>query len=451
MFTLDYLKFLDSNQFLDAPLVDPRLDAKQPMQPAFDSTKLVQRPVSNSWKPCQFYKPPDRQIHKNSTNYVLAIRNGEYVLTNGFLTIHRRNHEDWMKELEKDVKQASWRQARSFYCADVVSYDLLWKALSTWPKDHPIRYHTINRFEENKELGPCSYCLSTNCVQWLAIRVCFKKGLCLFTPASFSPYSSTMEVTGCDYDVFPAALTTEVPSGPLQHPGKFYKKEYFLNLSDVTLFTCILSSGECPMLKFVPLKTGTPRLWDDEILVENFVRTAKSSASTLEENFRPDKIDFQSLEKRYKRSVRNNSEGERRRNSDVRSGFHWDDLYMVKAYFTFGQRTVQPGCLHLYPTTDAVLRVGREIQAPGRSERQEIPLARSVRLQKIRLAAEFKLREGRRYHVHDHDCSKKSIFGKYRFCLNLGRRRGTVEKSRDRHESDGLLLPGREEKKKKLK
>ncbi|KAF8789559.1 hypothetical protein HNY73_007490 [Argiope bruennichi] len=26
---------------------------------------------------------------------------------------------------------------------------------------------------------------------------------------------------------------------------------------------------------------------------------------------------------------------------------------MVKAYFTFGQRTVQPGCLHLYRTTDA--------------------------------------------------------------------------------------------------
>ncbi|KAF8789566.1 hypothetical protein HNY73_007496 [Argiope bruennichi] len=155
MFTLDHLKFLDSNQFLDASLdalvhnlniskhsfkiqpevVDPRLDAKQPVQPAFDSTKLVQRPVSNSWKPCHFYKPPDRQVHKNSTNYVLDIRN--------------------------------------------------------------------------------------------------------------------------------------------------------------------VSSGECPVLKFVPLKTGTPRLWDDEILVENLVRTAKSSASTLEENLRPDRIDFQSLEKRF--------------------------------------------------------------------------------------------------------------------------------------------------------
>ncbi|CAL1300056.1 unnamed protein product, partial [Larinioides sclopetarius] len=122
-----------------------------------------------TWKLCQTHKPPSHYFHKHSVNFVLAIREGEYVLTDRFRSMERMDRNGWMTELAEDVIYAS-RQARSLYCVDAITYELLQKAIKTWSPQHRIHQMTLNRFEEFHKLGPCSFCMNTNCVRWLAIR-----------------------------------------------------------------------------------------------------------------------------------------------------------------------------------------------------------------------------------------------------------------------------------------
>ncbi|GBN65713.1 hypothetical protein AVEN_20818-1, partial [Araneus ventricosus] len=63
----------------------------------------------------------------------------------------------------------------------------------------------------------------------------------------------------------------------------------------------------------------------------------------------PRKVHFEKLEERFSRPVQRGL-----RNTDMRAGFCWNDhTFLVKAYFTFGQRTVPQGQKHVYQTTDA--------------------------------------------------------------------------------------------------
>ncbi|GBO04317.1 hypothetical protein AVEN_264788-1 [Araneus ventricosus] len=100
------------------------------------------------------------------------------------------------------------------------------------------------------------------------------------------------------------------------------------------------------LLKFHPLLKGTPRTSSNEVLRDNFVRTAVESSKLAP--FQPRKVNFEKLEERFSRPVQRGL-----RNTDVRTGFCWNDhTFLVKAYFTFRQRTVPQGQKHVYQTTD---------------------------------------------------------------------------------------------------
>ncbi|GBO18191.1 hypothetical protein AVEN_185256-1 [Araneus ventricosus] len=65
--------------------------------------------------------------------------------------------------------------------------------------------------------------------------------------------------------------------------------------------------------------------------------------------FQPRKVHFEKLEERFSRPVQRGL-----RNTDVRAGFCCiDHTFLVKAYFTFGRRTVPQDQKHVYQTTDA--------------------------------------------------------------------------------------------------
>ncbi|GBM64235.1 hypothetical protein AVEN_167261-1 [Araneus ventricosus] len=140
--------------------------------------------------------------------------------------------------------------------------------------------------------------------------------------------------------MFPDQLVASAPT-TLHHPRS---NDYFLQLTDVTVFSFKLHDQ---LLKFHPLLQGTPRTWSNEVLRDNFVRTAMESSKLAP--FHPRKVHFEKLEERFSRPVQRGL-----RNTDVRVGFCWNDhTFLVKAYFTFGQRTVPQGQKHVYQTTDA--------------------------------------------------------------------------------------------------
>ncbi|GBN63583.1 hypothetical protein AVEN_129333-1 [Araneus ventricosus] len=139
--------------------------------------------------------------------------------------------------------------------------------------------------------------------------------------------------------MFPEQPVASAPT--LHHPRS---KDYFLQLTDVTVFSFKLHDQ---LLNFHTLLQGTPRTWSNEVLRDNFVRTALESSKLAP--FQPRKVNFEKLEERFSRPVQRGL-----RNTDVRAGFCWNDHeFLVKAYFTFGQRTVPKGQVHLYQTTDA--------------------------------------------------------------------------------------------------
>ncbi|GBO36509.1 hypothetical protein AVEN_263971-1 [Araneus ventricosus] len=139
--------------------------------------------------------------------------------------------------------------------------------------------------------------------------------------------------------MFPDQIVASAPT--LHHPRS---KDYFLQLTNVTVFSLKLHDQ---LLKFYPLLQGTPKTWSNEVLRDNFVRTAMESSKIAP--FQPRKVHFEKLQERFSRPVQRGL-----RNTDVRAGFCWNDhTFLVKAYFTFGQRTVPQGHQHLFQTTDA--------------------------------------------------------------------------------------------------
>ncbi|GBM70472.1 hypothetical protein AVEN_30218-1, partial [Araneus ventricosus] len=67
--------------------------------PKRDVPKSDVPPQDKGWKPVQSFKPVEERIFYHSTNHVLALREGEYVLTNGYETASRKNEKHWHQAL----------------------------------------------------------------------------------------------------------------------------------------------------------------------------------------------------------------------------------------------------------------------------------------------------------------------------------------------------------------
>ncbi|GBM18363.1 hypothetical protein AVEN_22217-1 [Araneus ventricosus] len=128
------------------------------------------RQDTKGWKPVQSFKPVEERIFYHSTNHVLALREGEYVLTNGYETASRKTEKHWQHALEQDLRYIA-KSTRSVYCVDRLSYNILARELEQWPNHHPFKTRVaVKVWETDPDLRPCSFCISTNCVKWLAIR-----------------------------------------------------------------------------------------------------------------------------------------------------------------------------------------------------------------------------------------------------------------------------------------
>ncbi|GBM84419.1 hypothetical protein AVEN_150283-1 [Araneus ventricosus] len=129
------------------------------------------RQDNKGWKPVQSFKPVEERIFYHSTNHVLALREGEYVLTNGYETASRKTEKHWQQALEQDLRYIA-KSTRSVYCVDSLSYNVLARELVKWPNQHPFKLflNPVKVWETDPDLRPCTFCLSTNCVKWLAIR-----------------------------------------------------------------------------------------------------------------------------------------------------------------------------------------------------------------------------------------------------------------------------------------
>ncbi|GBN65714.1 hypothetical protein AVEN_20819-1, partial [Araneus ventricosus] len=62
------------------------------------------RQDTKGWKPVQSFKPVEERIFYHSTNHVLALRESEYVLTNGYETASRKTEKHWQQALEQDLR-----------------------------------------------------------------------------------------------------------------------------------------------------------------------------------------------------------------------------------------------------------------------------------------------------------------------------------------------------------
>ncbi|GBO46036.1 hypothetical protein AVEN_140704-1 [Araneus ventricosus] len=148
----------------------PKSDVPKRDVPKSDVPKSDVPHQDKGWKPVQSFKPVEERIFYHSTNHVLALREGEYVLTNGYETASRKNEKHWHQALEEDLRFIA-KSTRSVYCVDRLSYNLLARELEKWPNHHPFKTRVaVKVWEADPELRPCSFCLSTNCVKWLAIR-----------------------------------------------------------------------------------------------------------------------------------------------------------------------------------------------------------------------------------------------------------------------------------------
>ncbi|GBM86627.1 hypothetical protein AVEN_148619-1, partial [Araneus ventricosus] len=95
----------------------PKRDVSPPKR---DVPKSDVPPQDKGWKPVQSFKPVEERIFYHSTNHVLALREGEYALTNGYETASRKNEKHWHQALEEDLRFIA-KSTRSVYCVDRLS------------------------------------------------------------------------------------------------------------------------------------------------------------------------------------------------------------------------------------------------------------------------------------------------------------------------------------------
>ncbi|GIY27221.1 hypothetical protein CDAR_54641 [Caerostris darwini] len=134
--------------------------------------------------------------------------------------------------------------------------------------------------------------------------------------------------------VFPIHVSCSVP--PLRHPAK---GEWGCILRTVIPFMLRLRTDRVLLFWMLP----------NEMLgkmIDNFFRTTKEASVGSE--YESEKIYFDKLHKRYSKPVH------AKENTDVRLGYQVNaNTFLVKAYSTFGVRTVAANTSHIIQTTVA--------------------------------------------------------------------------------------------------
>ncbi|GFT38559.1 uncharacterized protein NPIL_18431 [Nephila pilipes] len=139
-------------------------------------------------------------------------------------------------------------------------------------------------------------------------------------------------------DAFPAAPSvdraacpwcsdkTDGPCGPAGQKAQYFYQEpknnqYFVSFS------------------------SPPTLFQKKTLMDNFKRTIHEAQ--IENRFDPDAIQWEKISQAFMRNPDRTL-----KNADKRMGFQFNNMFIVKSFFTFGLRKVDPGTIHLIQTTN---------------------------------------------------------------------------------------------------
>lgn len=148
-------------------------------------------------------------------------------------------------------------------------------------------------------------------------------------------------------DIFPARISLNVSK--LSHPGSTKNFKLIFGNQKVQLSIPVIINNTL----FYKLKEWNLKR------IDHFAKTGH--ASTIVNEFKPEQVSWNYV----KRQLREKTE-ENQKNANVRFCFHYDNIFLVKAFFTFGQRRAEPGKWHIYQTSHApmlfyVLRSGKRI------------------------------------------------------------------------------------------
>jgi len=111
-------------------------------------------------------------------------------------------------------------------------------------------------------------------------------------------------------------------------------------------------------------------------LAHHFNFVGKQSVNFYEAKFRPKSLAWEDVAQRLQRERRG------KKNADVRLSFRFDqNTFLVKKYFTFGRRWVEPGTQHVFQTTDVPLLFfvlkSQFVEKPKLANRTFVPEDRS--------------------------------------------------------------------------
>ncbi|GFT88134.1 uncharacterized protein NPIL_124791, partial [Nephila pilipes] len=90
---------------------------------------------------------------------------------------------------------------------------------------------------------------------------------------------------------------------------------------------------------------SSPTWFQKKTLMDNFKRTIHEAQ--IENRFDPDAIQWEKISQAFMRNPDRTL-----KNADKRMGFQFNNMFIVKCFFTFGLRKVEPGTIHLIQTTN---------------------------------------------------------------------------------------------------
>ncbi|GFT25465.1 uncharacterized protein NPIL_559071 [Nephila pilipes] len=140
-------------------------------------------------------------------------------------------------------------------------------------------------------------------------------------------------------DAFPAAPSSTVR--PVCVPDKTDALDHVVRQGLVKAFI----TYQEPKNNRIFVSFSSPTWFQKKTLMDNFKRTIHEAQ--VENRFDPDAVQWEKISQAFMRNPDRTL-----KNADKRMGFQFNNMFIVKCFFTFGLRKVKPGMIHLIQTTN---------------------------------------------------------------------------------------------------
>ncbi|GFT65615.1 endoplasmic reticulum resident protein 29 [Nephila pilipes] len=140
-------------------------------------------------------------------------------------------------------------------------------------------------------------------------------------------------------DAFPAAPSSTVR--PVCVPDNTNALDHVVRQGLVKVFI----TYQEPKNNRIFVSFSSPTWFQKKTLMDNFKRTIHEAQ--IENRFDPDAIQWEKISQAFMRNPDRTL-----KNAGKRMGFQFNNMFIVKCFFTFGLRKVEPGTIHLIQTTN---------------------------------------------------------------------------------------------------